>query len=151
MKRGFGTYHEINTMGKSQLDLILMIYRGAIGLLEQAKCDFQAGELTAGRAACEKARKCIVHLYTTLDMDKGQEIAARLGQLYAYMIEQLDLAMASKSLPILDAVAGMLATIKEGWENLKQGDGAPGGAVPGEGNDTAKSTFAGEGRITVSA
>jgi flagellar protein FliS len=120
MNKGFSTYQENSTMGMSQLDLILMVYRGAISLLDQAKSDFSAQQFTSGRTACDKARKCIVHLYTTLDMEQGGEIAQNLGRLYAYMIEQLDVAVASKSEELLDSIIGFLKTIKEGWDGLKE-------------------------------
>jgi flagellar protein FliS len=120
MQQGFKTYKKINTMGMSQLDLILTVYRGTIAYLDQAKTDFTENRLTDGRTACEKARKCIVHLYTTLDMKKGEAIADRLGQLYAFMIQQIDLAIASKSCRLIDEVTGLLKTLKEAWEGLKE-------------------------------
>ncbi len=107
-------------MGMSQLDLILTVYRGTIAYLDQAKVDFTENRLTDGRTACENARKCIVHLYTTLDMKKGEAIADRLGQLYAFMIQQIDLAIASKSCKLIDEVTGLLKTLKEAWEGLKE-------------------------------
>lgn len=122
MNKGFSTYQENNTMGMSQLDLILTVYRGAIGLLNQAKSDFSNQQFSQGRTACDKARKCIVHLYTTLDMEQGGEIAQNLGRLYAYMIEQLDVAVASKSQEMFDSIIGLLTTIKEGWDDLKRQD-----------------------------
>jgi flagellar protein FliS len=119
MNRGFSAYKKINTMGMSQLDLILTVYRGAMEYLDRAQSDFKEGQMNEGREACEKARKCIVHLYTTLDMDKGGAIASHLGRLYAYMIEQIDLGMASKSDELFDNVRGILGNIKEAWEDLK--------------------------------
>jgi len=120
MDRGFNTYKKINTMGMSQLDLILTVYRGAIGYLDQAQTHFNEGKLSEGRTVCEKARKCMVHLYTTLDMDKGGAIAAQLGQLYAFVIQQIDLAVASKSCDLIDEVKSILGTIKSAWEGLKE-------------------------------
>lgn len=124
MQRGFQTYRQINTMGMTQLDLILTVYRGTIGYLDQAKEDFATGKLTSGRTACDMARKCIVHLYTTLDMEKGENIAAQLGQLYAFMIEQIDLAVANKSCKLLGDVKSILETVKGGWESLKEREAA---------------------------
>ena len=122
MKRGPNTYQKINTMGMSQLDLILTVYRVGIASVTEARNDFRAENLVAGRTACDKARKCIVHLYTTLDMERGGAIARHLGQLYAFMIEQLDLAVAEKSCDLLDNVIDNLNTLKEGWEGLKEAD-----------------------------
>ncbi len=120
MKKGYDTYQAVNSMGMSQLDLILTVYRGAINLLNQAKGSFDEKNYEEGRDACARARKCVVHLYTTLDMDNGGEIAAGLGQVYAFMIEQIDLISAGKSAEQIDEVIKLLNTIKEGWAELKE-------------------------------
>lgn len=160
MKKGYDTYKEINTLGMSQLDLILTVYKGAINFLQKARRDFAAGKADEGHQACERARRCIVHLYTTLDMDKGEAIAARLGQLYAFMIEQLDLAAAQRSGDLLVNIIGMLETIKEGWESLKDADPSPGEPGKSAANDhtpnrlealSGETPPTAENRITISA
>ena len=132
MKSGCHAYQKVNTMGMSQLDLILAVYRGTIGYLEEAKKAFQEEKPDIGRSACDRARKCVVHLYTTLDMEKGKEIANYLGSLYAYIIEQLDLAVASKAAKRFDDMIGVLETLKEGWEGIKDSKNMN---QPGEGAD----------------
>ncbi len=134
MKSGCEAYQKVSTMGMTQLDLILAVYRGTIGFLEQAKTAFDQEKFDAGRTACDRARKCVVHLYTTLDMEKGQEIARHLASLYAYSIEQLDLAVASKSIKRLNDIIGVMKTLKEGWEGLqaRQTEGAASGEVGAE-------------------
>ena len=161
MNRGFSTYKKINTMGMSQLDLILTVYRGAIGYLNQAQSDFENDKMVEGRIACDKARKCIVHLYTTLDMKKGEAIAAQLGQLYAFMIQQIDLALASKSSKVLNDIIGILSTIKEAWEDLKEKEASQNSSTPAEqgreqdgigaGDKEASETSQNRERLTFSA
>lgn len=124
MKKGYDTYQAINSMGMSQLDLILTVYRGAINLLNQAKASFEEKKFEEGRAACARARKCVVHLYTTLNMEKGGEVASGLGQVYAFMIEQIDLVSAGKSSEQIDEIIKLLNTIKEGWAGLKEQEDA---------------------------
>jgi flagellar protein FliS len=163
MKKGHDAYKEINTLGMSQLDLILTVYRGAINFLQKARRDFAAGKADDGHRACERARRCIVHLYTTLDMDKGEAIAARLGQLYAFMIEQLDLAAAQRSGDLLVNIINILGTIKDGWESLKEADPKPStgetpASAPSGGTKNRMDAVSGEitpstadNRITISA
>jgi len=119
MHKGHVAYQEVNTMGLSQVDLILHVYRGTIGLLEKAKRDFKADRYMDGRTACEKAHKCIVHLYTTLNLEKGGVIADRLAKLYVYMLEKLDVVMANRSEKIMDELIQLLSNIKDGWEGIK--------------------------------
>ena len=160
MRTGFETYKNINTMGMSQLDLILTVYSGTISYLNQARTDFQESRLTKGRDACDKARNCMVHLYTTLDMEKGEKIAEHLGYLYAHIIEQIDLCVASKSVEKLDNIIGLMSTIKEGWDGLKsQPVPTPTSAGMSErqplsdnsGNKSQPSAVPEENRLTVSA
>lgn len=119
MKKGFETYQVTQVMGMSQVDLILTVYRGTIAYLEQAADHFRGGRINQGKKAGEKARRCLVHLYTTLDMDKGGAIAAQLGKLYAYMIEEIDMAVAGARGEPLENIVRLLHTIKEGWDGLK--------------------------------
>jgi flagellar secretion chaperone FliS len=124
MKNGFETYQTTQMMGLSQLDRILTVYKGTIGYLEQAADHFRNQRIGEGKKAGEKARRCLVHLYTTLDMEKGQAIALHLGKLYAYMIEEIDMAVAGADCQPLNNIIGLLNTIKEGWDGLKSQTGA---------------------------
>jgi flagellar protein FliS len=147
MKKGADAYRNVNTMGMSQLDLILTVYRGALDYLQLAKKEFAENRFDTGKENCEKARKCLVHLYATLDIEKGQAIARQLGQLYAFMIERVDLALASKSSRDIDDIIGILMTLKEGWDGLKAGDDGP----AAEDSLAASSASSGPARITLSA
>jgi flagellar protein FliS len=118
---GTTTYQQITTMSLDQIDLILMVYRGAITELRKAGVAFEEDRFVDGRDACDKARKCIIHLYTTLDMDKGGEIASRLAQLYIYMVERLDIAVSTKGKKNIDEIISLLEVIKEGWEGVDRG------------------------------
>ena len=161
MKKGHHTYKEINTMGMSQLDLILTVYRGAITFLTRAQSAYRDGRPTDGRTLCDRGRQCIVHLYTTLDMEKGENIAARLAQLYAFMVEQLDLAVAQQSVARLGDIIRNLETIKDGWENLKEQESSRSKApIPepasssgdrDQSHDDPQKTLPHEKRVTISA
>jgi len=157
MENGHNAYKRNNTMGMSQIDLILMVYRGAINFLEQAKLDFAVQKFTTGRTACDRARKCMVHLYTTLDMEKGAEIAEHLGQLYAFVIEQIDLTVADKSMSRLDELIQIITTLKEGWDGIKQSQeateasGTQGESFTGVPVANQTSQPSGKARITISA
>ncbi len=124
MSTGLTAYKKISTMGMSQIDLVLAVYRGTLDFIDQAKEHFEGNAAADGRTACERARKCLVHLYTTLDMDRGGDIAAQLGSLYAYTIEQLDVASANKDNKKLDAIREIISNLRSGWEELKQSGAA---------------------------
>jgi len=120
MNTGCKAYRNVNTMGMSQLDLILTVYNGAINFLRQARESFENSKSDEGRIYCSRARKCIVHLYTTLDMEKGRDVAESLARLYAFLVERIDQASAIKSIELLKEIENSMATIKQGWEGLKK-------------------------------
>lgn len=116
------SYQTAETLGKSQLDLILQVYDGAIGYYRTARDHYAANRLNEGYEQIEKARRCMVHLYTTLDMEAGGEIANNLSRLYSYIISQTDVAQASKDLNRIDDNIKILENLRQSWSALKEQD-----------------------------
>ncbi len=113
-------YDHINTLGMSQLDLVLKVYDGAISSFKLAAELYKAGNSVKGYEQLEKSKRFITHLYTTLDPDKGGEIAEKLGKIYAFLINQTNLAQSTKELKIVDDNITVLSNIREGWLYLKK-------------------------------
>lgn len=138
MNKQLASYQKAQVSGASQRDLIVMCYKGGIKYLVDARQKLEAGDINGFSDQIEKAHRVIFHLYTTLDMEKGGEIAERLGDLYVYMINQLYLLNATKKRELFDGLIKVMTTLKEGWENLDsrtlqselEGKSAPGTAAP---------------------
>ncbi len=138
MNKQLASYQKAQVSGASQRDLIVMCYKGGIRYLVEARQKLEAGDINGFSDLIEKAHRVIFHLYTTLDMEKGGEIAERLGDLYVYMINQLYLLNATKKRELFDGLIKVMTTLKEGWENLDsralqnelEGKSAPGTAAP---------------------
>ncbi len=118
MNRQLASYQKAQVSGASQRDLIVMCYKGGIKYLNDARQKLDAGDINGFSDLIEKAHRVIFHLYTTLDMEQGGEIAQRLGDLYVYMINQLYLLNATKKVELFDNLIKIMSTLKEGWENL---------------------------------
>lgn len=113
------TYQQIETSSKTQLDLILKVYDGAIKSFKDASDHYQNEKFNEGYEQLEKSRKFLTHLYTTLDMDKGGAVAQNLGQLYVYMINQVNVAEATKDIKLINENIEILNNIRSGWKSLK--------------------------------
>lgn len=120
MKKQLSTYQKAQVAGASQQELILMCYRGAIQYLREAESKLEAGEVDKFSELLEKAHRVVFHLYTTLDMEKGGEIADKLAELYSYIINQFYLLNATKKADIFNGVVRILENLKEGWEQIGQ-------------------------------
>ncbi len=118
MNKQLATYQRAQVNGASQRDLIVMCYKGGIKYLVESRQKLEAGDINGFSELIEKAHRVIVHLYTTLDMEKGGEIAEKLAELYAFLINQIYLLNATKSVDLFDGIIGVMTTLKEGWEGI---------------------------------
>jgi len=113
------TYRTIDTLGKSQLDLVIKVYDGAIASLKSARDCYQNNDNETGFEQNEKARKFVTHLYTTLDTEKGGQIAENLGRLYAFIISQSYVVEATKDSKLIDDIIGILQELRSGWSGIQ--------------------------------
>ncbi len=113
-------YRKEDTAGKSQIDLILQVYDGAIAAFRTASEHYADERADQGFEELERARRFVTHLYTTLDHDKGGEIADRLSRLYAWVINQVNVAQATKDLTVIDDNITILNNLRDGWRGVKE-------------------------------
>ena len=120
MDKKIGAYRRADTEGKSQIDLILMVYDGAIRAFEAASEKYEAGDTNSGFEEMEKAKRFVTHLYTTLDTKQGGEVAENLGKLYVYVLSQSYLVESTKNIEQLNAIVEILRNLRTGWTELKE-------------------------------
>ncbi|SYZ73575.1 putative Flagellar protein FliS [Candidatus Zixiibacteriota bacterium] len=118
MKKELDSYQTADVLGKSLPELIMTIYDGAINHLGRAAANYRDNNLTGGYDSMEQARKFIVHLYATLDKEKGGDVAENLGKLYAFVIEQINLVQATKDVAAIESSINILRNVREGWKML---------------------------------
>ncbi len=125
MEAKLDTYKTVDTLGKSPLDLVLQVYDGAIRAFGQARDCYARQETTAGYEELERAKRFLMHLYTTLDFAQGGEVADRLGQLYVFVLNETNLVQATHDQKRLDQNITVLRNLRAGWAGLKgQGSAA---------------------------
>ena len=114
------TYRAVETSSKSQIDLILQVYDGALAAYRQASTHYGKQENDEGYEQLQRAKRFITHLYTTLNNDEGGVIATNLGKIYAYLIAQISLIEATKDLAVIDDNISILNELRQGWQGLKE-------------------------------
>ena len=120
MTKELNAYQKTAILGKSQLELIIQVYDGAIAALKDGQKAYQGGDNEKGYQQLEKARRFVPHLYTTLDPEKGGEIAERLAKLYAFVINQTNVVQATKDSSQIDDNITVLRNLRLGWVGLKE-------------------------------
>jgi flagellar protein FliS len=123
-----GQYRTIDAYGAAsgdRLQLILRMMEGAIDRIVTAKGHMRRQEVAAKGEAISKAIGLIDGLRTSLDKDRGGDIAGNLERLYDYMMRRLVEANFRNDERRLDEVAGLMDEIRSGWETITRGNRAP--------------------------
>jgi flagellar protein FliS len=112
-------YRHADTMGKSQLELILMVYDGAIKACHAAAARYQEDDSNGGFEEIRKVKKFVTHLYTTLDPGRGGEVAENLSRMYVYVLTQCYVIEATKDFEQLKAITTILRNLRSAWVELR--------------------------------
>ena len=106
--------------------LIQMLLEGGLDRLAQAKGAMSRGDVAQKCVLITKAIDIITGLRQGLDEEKAEDPAAiqQLDSLYEYMNTRLAQANVSNDPEIIDEVARLLITVKEGWDAIAAPKGA---------------------------
>jgi flagellar protein FliS len=114
-------YRAVNAYGAAsgdRLQLILRLMTGAIDRIVTASGHMRRRELAAKGEAIGRAIGIIDGLRTSLDKERGGNIATNLESLYDYMTRRLLEANLRNDERGLDEVAELLGEIRSAWATL---------------------------------
>lgn len=123
-----GQYEDTAVQTSSPEKLIVMLYEGVIKFLRQAVSAMQSRDIERKRQSIDRALAVIQHLQSTLDRDKGGEVAVELDRLYVYITCRImDGSVNLQVAPVEEAIK-LLTTLLSGWEGVANKE--PERAVP---------------------
>lgn len=98
-----------------RLQLVIMLYDGAISFLGQAKEKMAARDAAGKGLLIGRALDIIAELNASLNFQAGQELATNLFHLYNFMTSHLTKANVNWDPKALDEVLAMLIQLREAW------------------------------------
>jgi len=98
--------------------LILMLIDGALERLASARGCIQRNDLIEKARLLNRAVSIIGELRSSLDMQRGGQIAANLSELYDYMCRRILKASSENRVEGLDEVATLLHEIRAAWVGI---------------------------------
>ena len=98
--------------------LVQMLMEGGLDRIAQAKGAMERKDIPNKGIFIGKAIAIVGGLREGLDLENSIESVGELDKLYTYMMKRLAEANISSDLRILDEVAGLLSTVKEGWDAI---------------------------------
>jgi flagellar protein FliS len=78
MVRGAEAYRQTHVQSRSPLELVVMLYDGALRYLGETEEAMQRGDLVAKRDALSRVFAILSELQSTLNIEQGGETAASL-------------------------------------------------------------------------
>lgn len=103
-----------------RLQLVVMLYDGAITFLNQAKEKMAAQDAAGKGLYLGKALDIIAELNASLNFQEGKEVAANLFHIYNFMTAHVTRANLNWDAAALDDVIKMLGQLRDAWEDVCQ-------------------------------
>jgi flagellar secretion chaperone FliS len=119
--RGANAYIQTHVQSRSPLELVVMLYDGALRFLREARSAIERQDATGKRAAMSRALAVLSELQSTLNMEKGGAIAEQLDALYTYVNGRMLDASMHGDLAALDESVKILDTLRAAWFDIAAG------------------------------
>ncbi|MDN0075838.1 flagellar export chaperone FliS [Crenobacter sp. SG2303] len=115
---------QTKVLGATPLELIVLLYEGAIEALEKAQRAIADGNIQLKGVMVNKASDIVEGLRTALNFEKGGDIAHQLDALYLFAKHQISQGHAANDVKALAAVIGVLRELLPAWQHIAREDGA---------------------------
>lgn len=107
---------QINTANPGKL--LLMLYQGALKFAKLAVKNIESNEIEASHKNIVKVQNIVLELKTTLNKEKGGELAVQLESLYDFIYQQLLQANLKKERKYLEDVIPLLEELYLAYKEI---------------------------------
>ena len=111
-------YRKNAVLGASPAQLVVMLYDGALRFIEGGRLAMAAKDLSRQNESLQRAQKIVIELMSTLDREKGGELATNLASLYDFVLDRLMRANIEDAEKPLDEAARTLRELREAWVQI---------------------------------
>lgn len=123
-KKGLASYGEVDvqagTAYADSVQLIQMLFDGLIDSLSSAEGQIERKEIQAKGESISRATRIVLGLQSSLDLEKGGEIAANLADLYDYCTRRLIHANLKNDVEAVQEVKRLISEIRDAWSQVPE-------------------------------
>jgi len=112
------SYLETEILTADPGKLILMLFDGAVGFLNQGKTCLQEERYEEKGRLLMRAHAVVSELLHCLNEEKGGEIAIRLQAIYVYILQRIIDADLKKEVEAVDECVALLSELREAWYEI---------------------------------
>jgi len=115
MARAAQAYRMTQVQSQSPLELVVLLYDGALRFMRAAADAMGRGDLVAKRDAMSRALAIVAELRNTLNTDQGGDVAVSLDRLYEYVTGLLLDANAHQDPAPLQESIRLMTPLYDAW------------------------------------
>lgn len=102
----------------NRVELIQMLFDGLIDSLSAAKGHIEHRNIEEKSKALARASRIVVGLQAALDLDKGDDLAANLNELYGYLVRRILHVNIHNDLLVLEEVRSLISEVRDAWRQV---------------------------------
>ncbi len=114
------SYRQSQVESADKLELVRLTYTALTQALTAAREAILAGDLQREAEQTARAMEALVELASSLDMERGGEIAHNLAALYAYLMNRLANGLCSASTEAVDEALQIVGVLRSAWDELAE-------------------------------
>ena len=122
--RGADAYRRIEAESRSPMELVVMLYDGAIRFMGDARDAIARNDVRARTQATRRVLDIVSELQNTLNVQEGGDIARELDRLYVYISTKL-LDVTRGDAAAADEIHKLLSTLRDGFSQATTTPGTP--------------------------
>ena len=118
----YDQYLENRVLSASPVELVRLMYRGALDATHTARQHFLTGNIAERTRALNRANGLVTELVTSLQAPTdaaGRKMEQNLRRLYDYVLHQLTQSAITQTTRPLDQADAILRTLLEAWEKIE--------------------------------
>lgn len=126
--KSYGSVHAASSLaGPQGAQLTQMLFDALVDGMVALRGHIQHRTTQAKSIQIDKVQKIVLGLQSTLDFERGGEVARNLDDLYLYVIRRLVHVHAYNDVDALDEITGLIREIRDAWRTLlpAAGSGRP--------------------------
>jgi len=116
--RGLSSYRTTQVQSRTPLELVVMLYDGALKFMGRAREAIERRDIPARREALSRTLAIISELQSTLNLAEGGQVAIELDRLYSYSNARLLEAAMKNEVAAVDDVKRVFEILRDGWNTI---------------------------------
>lgn len=126
-QEAYQCYQSVNLVAQtaqaSAVELVLILTDGLLEELARARAHIAARRFELKARSLDRCVDMLNGLSSALDFETGGELVDNLARLYDYCAHRLQEAGFRLDPAMVDEVAGLLRTLRNGWQGMQQRQG----------------------------